>query len=136
MKKKILFICTHNSARSQMAEGLTNHFFGERWDAYSAGTEKTSVKPMAVRVMAEAGIDISGHRSKLSTEFAGKEFDAVVTVCDSAKEACPFFPGAKQYVHRGFHDPSDTRGAGAAQLEAFRKSRDEILTWLREFLRS
>ncbi|MEN8222181.1 MAG: arsenate reductase ArsC [Acidobacteriota bacterium] len=134
MRKKILFICTHNSARSQMAEGLTNHFFNNEWEAFSAGTEKTFVKPMAAKALKDIGIDISHHRSKLSTEFAGFEFDIIVTVCDNAKDNCPFFPGAKKYVHKGFKDPSDTKGSDEAVLEAFSRSRDEIHNWLKNFL--
>lgn len=132
MKKKILFICTHNSARSQMAEGLANHFFGEKWEGFSAGTEKTIVKPMAVKALENIGIDISHHRSKLSTDFTGGEFDIVVTVCDSAKENCPFFPGAKEYIHKSFLDPSDTKGSDEEVLNAFIRSRDEIHMWLEE----
>ncbi len=134
MKKTILFICTHNSARSQMAEGLTNHFFKENWEAFSAGTEKTFVKPMAIKVLKEIGIDISGHRSKLSTDFRGKEFDIVVTVCDSAKENCPYFPGSASYVHKGFNDPSNSQGNDEEVLKAFRESRNEIHEWLNYFL--
>lgn len=129
-KKRVLFICTHNSARSQMAEGLTNHFFGDKWKAFSAGTEATFVKPEAIKVLNDINIDISGARSKLSTEFRGEEFNLVVTVCDNAKENCPFFPGAKKYIHKGFTDPSDVKGNEEKKIEAFRKSRDEIREWL------
>ncbi|MEN8155022.1 MAG: arsenate reductase ArsC [Acidobacteriota bacterium] len=135
MKKKILFICTHNSARSQIAEGLTNHFFGDRWEAFSAGTEATFVKPPAIKVLKELGIDISHHRSKLITEFRGEQFDLVVTVCDSAKENCPYFPGAKKYIHYSFKDPSDTKGSEEDVLRSFRDSREKIKKWLDEFLR-
>ncbi len=134
MRKKILFICTHNSARSQMAEGLTNHFFGDKWEGFSAGTEKTIVKPMAVKALEKIGIDISHHRSKLSTEFTGREFDIVVTVCDSAKDNCPFFPGAKEHIHKSFKDPSDTKGSHEDILDAFIRSRNEIHNWLKSFL--
>ena len=133
-KKRILFICTHNSARSQMAEGLTNHFFGDRWEGFSAGTEKTRVKSMALKTMEKAGIDISHHYSKLSTDFQGETFDIVVTVCDSAKETCPFFPGAEKLTHKSFADPSDTKGTDQEVLEAFCRTRDEIHRWLEEFL--
>lgn len=141
MKKKILFICTHNSARSQMAEGLTNHFFGDKWEAFSAGTEATHVKPYAIKVLEETGIDISGHRSKLSTEFRNVIFNTVVTVCDNAKENCPYFPGAENYIHKSFGDPSDTecpegtKGSKDEILRSFRNSRDEIKKWLYELLR-
>ena len=109
-KQKVLFICTHNSARSQMAEGLLNALYGDRYEAYSAGTQPTEVNPYAIKVMAEMGIDISKHRSKSVEEFRGKKFDYVVTVCDHAKETCPFFPGGEKYLHQGFKDPSDLRG--------------------------
>ena len=95
MKKKVLFICTHNSARSQMAEGILRTLYGDRYEAYSAGTQPTKVNPYAIKVMSEIGIDISNHRSKSAEEFRGKEFDYVVTVCDNVKEACPFFLAVK-----------------------------------------
>ncbi len=134
MRRKVLFICTHNSARSQMAEGLTNHFFGNNWAAFSAGTKKTFVKPMAIKALEKMGIDISHHHSKLTTDFKNKTFDMVVTVCDSAKETCPFFPGGKKHIHKSFRDPSDTKGSNEKVLEAFIKSRDEIHNWLKEIL--
>ncbi|RKY02042.1 MAG: arsenate reductase ArsC, partial [Spirochaetes bacterium] len=105
MKKTILFICTHNSARSQMAEGLVNYYYSEYFQAKSAGTIPTMVNPYALAVMKELGIDISHQRSKPIEEFRNKTFDIVVTVCDSARETCPFFPG-KIVLHRGFEDPS------------------------------
>ncbi len=135
MKKTILFLCTHNSARSQLAEGLTNHYYGDLWHAESAGTEKTRVKPWAIEAMKRDGIDISNHTSKTVEEFRGKEFDVVVTVCDSARETCPFFPG-KKVVHRSFEDPSNTEGDDEVKTEAFCKTRDEIKEWLDEFLPS
>lgn len=128
-KNKILFICTHNSARSQMAEGLVNHFYHDFWIAQSAGTEKTAVKPLAVEVMKEIGIDISHHESKLIDTFKTQIFDVVITVCDSAKEACPFFPG-KIIVHAPFADPSDIHGLHDETLRAFRETRDRIHEWL------
>jgi len=128
-KNKILFICTHNSARSQMAEGLVNHFYNESWIAQSAGTEKTKVKPMSVEAMKEIGIDISHHESKSIDIFWDRMFEVVVTVCDSAKEACPFFPG-KIIVHAPFDDPSNTQGSHDEKLRAFRETRDRILEWL------
>ena len=129
MKKTILFICTHNSARSQIAEGLVNHFFGDEWEAKSAGTEKTFVKPFAIKALAEAGIDISQHASKTIAVFQDQTFDVMVTVCDSAKEACPFFPG-KKVIHQSFADPSDVKGTDAEKLAAFCRTRDEIKAWL------
>ena len=133
MKHTILFICTHNSARSQLAEGLVNHYFGDTWEAKSAGTEKTFVKPLAIKAMAEAGIDISHHKSKTIEVFKEQRFDVVVTVCDSAKETCPFFPG-KKVVHHSFVDPSNAQGSDAEKLAAFCRTRDEIKAWLDEHL--
>ncbi|MDN5353258.1 MAG: hypothetical protein PWQ09_14 [Candidatus Cloacimonadota bacterium] len=130
--KKILFICTHNSARSQIAEGLTNYFYSENWQAFSAGTQKTRVKLEATQVLKEIGIDISHHYSKTVEEIGDQQFDIVVTVCDSAKESCPFFPG-KKVLHKSFADPSDVKEA-EARLNAFRKTRDEIKKWLAETL--
>lgn len=129
-KKKVLFLCTHNSARSQMAEGLLRAGYGDRYDVWSAGTEPSRVNPYAVRAMAELGIDISDHASKHIEKFAGDHFDTVVTVCDHAKEACPTFPGAKEYIHHGFADPSQFRGKDEEILAGFRKVRDEIKKWI------
>ena len=111
MKKKILFICTHNSARSQMAEGYMNAKYGDRYEVFSGGTEPGQVHPMAIAVMKEVGIDISGHRSKLIDEFFGSGIETVVTVCDSAQKACPFFPGATEEIHQGFPDPAAFTGS-------------------------
>jgi arsenate reductase (thioredoxin) len=132
MKKKILFICTHNSARSQMAEGLTNSYFKDSWQAFSAGTEKTSVKPEAIEALKDIKIDISNHKSKHLEEFFDEEFDLVVTVCDSAKETCPTFPGAKRQIHAGFVDPSDF--PEEIRLEKFKEVRTQIKDWLFETL--
>ncbi len=111
MKKKILFICTHNSARSQMAEGYMKAKYANRYEVFSGGTEPGRVHPMAIKVMKEIGIDISGNRFKLIDEFFGKGIETVVTVCDSAQKACPFFPGAKEEIHHGFPDPSAFTGS-------------------------
>jgi arsenate reductase len=132
MKKKILFICTHNSARSQMAEGYMNATYGDRYDVFSGGTEVTRVHPMAIAVMQEIGIDISGHRSKLIDEHYGKGIETVVTVCDSAQKACPFFPGAKEEIHQSFPDPSAFTGSDEEIRAGFRKVRDEIIQWIDE----
>lgn len=129
-KRRILFICTHNSARSQMAEGLLRAFYGDRYEAYSAGTEPSGVNPYAVRVMQEIGLDISSHRSKSVEEFREMTFDYVVTVCDHAKETCPFFPGGNQYLHRNFADPSESKGTEAEILAVFRHARDDIRDWI------
>jgi arsenate reductase len=135
MKKTILFICTHNSARSQIAEGLVNHYWKKRYQAFSAGTQPGTVNPYAIKVMKELEIDISKARSKNANEFIGKVFDLVVTVCDSAKETCPFFLGAKEYLHKGFLDPSRAKGDEEEVAAVFRKTRDEIYRWLKDMLK-
>jgi len=127
-KKRVLFLCTHNSARSQMAEGLLRTLYGSHYEAYSAGINPTNLNPYAVEVMKEIGIDISSHRSKNIEEFQGMNFDYVVTVCDYAKEACPFFPGKK--LHKGFEDPAGFQGTIEETLEVFRHTRDEIKQWI------
>jgi len=131
MKQKILFICTHNSARSQMAEALLRTLYGNYYEAYSAGIEPTSVNPYAVEVMKELGIDLSTHRSKSIEEFQGMIFDVVVTVCDNAKEACPFFPG-KKVIHKGFDDPAILNGLIEDTLDVFRRVRDEMKDWIKK----
>jgi arsenate reductase len=133
MKKKVLLLCTHNSCRSQMAEGIVNHYLGNRFQAYSAGTEATRVNPLAIRVLAELGIDISGHRSKTLDEFAGEKFDYVITLCGSAHEQCPLFFGGVERVHIGFDDPSEVTGTPEEILSEFRRVRDEIHLRLEEF---
>lgn len=130
MKKKVLFICTHNSARSQMAEGYMNAKYADRYEAFSAGTEKTRVHPMAIAVMKEIGTDISGHRSKILEEFFGNGIETVVTVCDSAQGACPFFPGAKKVIHQSFPDPSGFKGSDEEVRDGFRRVRDAITHWI------
>lgn len=134
IKKKVLFICTHNSARSQMAEGLLNTLGGDRFEAFSAGTEATEVRPLAVEVMREIGIDISNHTSKRVDPFLDQEFDLVVTVCDRARESCPYFPGGKEVLHKGFNDPSEASGTEEEKRAVFRKVRDEIREWIQEKL--
>ena len=133
-KQRVLILCTGNSARSQMAEGLLRHDAGERFDVVSAGTHPSRVRPEAIAVMRELGIDISGHRSKSADEFAGQHFDIVLTVCDIAKEACPVFPGRGERRHRGFTDPAAVQGTATERVDAFRIVRDEIRTYLRETL--
>ena len=129
-KDKVLFICTHNSARSQMAEGFLRSYFSHRYEAYSAGTEPSGINPYAVRVMAEIGIDISTHRSKGLNEFLDKELDYVVTVCDHAKESCPFFPGGQKMIHQSFEDPSSHDGDEDKMMVLFRRVRDKIWNWI------
>ncbi len=130
----MLFLCTHNSARSQMAEGLLRHLAGDRFEVASAGTEATSVRPEAIEAMAELGVDISGQSSKTLERYLEEPFDHVVTVCDDANEACPVFPGAKSRLHWSFRDPSRTEGSEEERLEVFRKVRDEIQGRIREEL--
>ena len=127
MKPKVLFICTHNAARSRIAEGYLRAKYGDRFDAFSAGTEVSAVSPYAIRVMKELGIDISQQRSKSLDEFDGETMDIVVTVCDKAKAVCPFFPGAKKTMHMSFPDPKGFTGSDEAVLGGFRTVRDEIL---------
>jgi len=134
MKKRILFLCTHNSCRSQMAEGLINHFLGDRYQAFSAGTEATRVNPLAARVMAEIGIDLAKHRSKTMDEFASETFDYVITLCGDANEKCPLFFGGVQRVHLGFDDPSRLPGSDDEVLPEYRRVRDEIRKQLSDFL--
>jgi arsenate reductase len=139
-KKKVLFLCTHNSARSQMAEGLLRTMYPDRYEAYSAGVEATSVDPRAVRAMLEIGIDISGQHSKSTQEFQDTVFDLAVTVCDQAKQACPICstelelpsqsPRAREVIHKSFVDPAVAAGSEEEQLEAFRQVRDEIKEWI------
>ncbi len=125
-KARILFLCTHNSARSQMAEGLLRHLAGDRFEAHSAGTEATLVRPLAIRAMDEIGVDISEQGSKTLERYLGEPFDYVITVCDDANEACPFFPGARNRLHWSFEDPSQAEGTEEERLAIFRKVRDEI----------
>lgn len=130
MRKQILFLCTHNSCRSQMAEALTNHYLGERCQAFSAGTEATRVNPLAVKVLAELGIDTAYLYSKTMDEFAGRAFDHVVTLCGDANEKCPLFFGGVERLHRGFEDPSRCNGSEEELLPGFRRVRDEIQSWI------
>lgn len=124
--KRVLFICTKNSARSQMAEALVHHDLAGRVEAFSAGTDPSSVHPLAVVVMKEVGIDIAHHRSKSMDEFANEKFDYVITLCDQANESCPVFFGGTQRLHMGFDDPAAVPGSEAEKLSAFRKVRDQI----------
>src|SRR3989304_7560671 len=128
---KVLFICTHNSSRSQMAEGLLRALYDDRSESFSAGTKPTIVNPYAIRVMKEIGIDISSQSSKSVDEFRYKKFDYVVTVCNHAKEECPVFPGAKKYLHQDFEDPSEFKGTEDEILAIFRRVRNEIINWLK-----
>ena len=130
-RQTILFICTHNSARSQLAEGFINALWADKFQAKSAGTTPTHLHPAAVEVMKETGIDISRQSSKNIQMFLKERFDYVITVCDGAQESCPFFSG-KKVIHKSFIDPSRIRGSDQEILTAFRKIRDEIRLWLEE----
>ena len=130
--ERVLFICTNNSARSQMAEGYLKHAYGEYYEVYSAGTEPTTVNPYAIKVMEEIGIDISNHHSKSLKDIEGMEFDQVITVCGGASQTCPFFPGGKKYTHKGFKDPAAVEGNENEKNKMFREVRDEIISWIDE----
>jgi arsenate reductase (thioredoxin) len=132
-RRRVLFICTHNSARSQMAEAMVNAWAGDRFDAFSAGTVATAVRPETIEVMRELGLDLGSHRSKRLDEFAGQTFERVVTVCDEAAEACPTFPGAGSMTHWSIADPS-AGGAPDARLAAFRAARDTIADRVRQLV--
>ena len=133
--KRILVLCTGNSARSQIGEGLFRTEGGEGWTVFSAGTRPGFVRPEAVAVMREIGIDISGHRSKSVHEFAGQVFDYVVTVCDNARDNCPVFPAGTERIHWSFEDPAAVEGTGDERLAAFRRIRDQIHERVRWFFR-
>ena len=132
MKKRVLILCTGNSARSQMAEGLLQHFNPELFEVASAGLEPSHVRPEAIAVMNEIGIDISDHRSKSVDEFENDHFDYVITVCDNANENCPIFPAGTERIHWSFPDPAAVTGIEEVRLDAFRKVRDDILERIRE----
>ena len=152
-KVSVLFLCTHNSARSQMAEGLLRYSYGDKYEVFSAGATPTQVNPFAIKAMAEIGIDISRHRSKSIEEFRGKDIDLVVTVCSSsAKTMCPFcsspligerpeivddvLTGAKRYLHNPFSDPSEVEGSDEEKLAAFRHTRDDMKKWILDYFAS
>lgn len=134
MRQKVLFLCTGNSARSQMAEGLLQHLARDRFEVTSAGTHPAGLNPLAVQVMQEIGIDISHHRSKRVDEFLGQHFHYVITVCDRAKETCPIFPAASKVLHWSFADPATAQGSVEHRQEVFRQVRDEIANRIRGFL--
>ena len=133
-KARVLFLCTHNSARSQMAEGHLRAMAGDRFEVQSAGTEQTRVNPLAIQVMAEEGIDISAHTSKLVSGLMAEHWDHVITVCDDANESCPIFPGQVKRLHWSFQDPSRATGNEAARLDTFRTVRDQIRSAIGEWL--
>ena len=131
---RVLILCTHNSSRSQMAEGLLREMAGEQIEVFSAGSEPSRVNPLAIKAMEERGIDISGHRSKHLNEYLGEPFDYVITVCDDAAESCPMFPGKAERIHWSFPDPSAATGSEEQRLAVFRKVRDDIEARLQEWL--
>jgi arsenate reductase (thioredoxin) len=132
--RRVLILCTGNSARSQMAEGLLRFMAGQRFEVHSAGTRPGTVRPEAIAVMREVGIDIAGHRSKHVDEFRGQPFDFVITVCDNAKESCPVFPEGTVRVHWSFDDPAAVTGSEDLRLSEFRRVREEITARLMKFL--
>lgn len=131
---RVIFVCTHNSARSQMAEGMLRAWGGDAYEVASAGTERTQVRPEAIAVMRELGIDISHHRSKTLEPFLGQPFDWLITVCDQAREACPTLPGVARQLHWSVDDPSLAVGDEEARLAAFRSARDDLASRIRSFL--
>jgi arsenate reductase len=134
--QRVLFLCTHNSARSQMAEGWLRHLYGQRYEVHSAGTEATRVRPLAIRAMAEVGIDISRHESKTLQRFLDQHWDSVITVCDEADANCPMFPGGKRRLHWSFPDPSEASGSDDERLAVYRQVRDAIRSRIEAFVRS
>ena len=126
MKKKVLILCTKNSCRSQMAEGILTRYGEEKFEVTSAGIKPLRVNPIAIQVMKEIGIDISGNRSKHMDEFKGQKFDYVITVCDNVKEACPIFPGASKRLHWSFPDPPKSESITEEILDEYRRVRDMI----------
>lgn len=133
MNKRILFLCTHNSCRSQLAEALANRFLDDRYLAFSAGTESTRVNPLAALVLTELGIDTSSLRSKTMDEFSGQSFEYVITLCGDANEKCPLFFGGVERLHHGFDDPSRLTGSKEEVLPEFRRVRDEIKNWIIDY---
>jgi len=134
MKKKILVLCTGNSCRSQMAEGYIKHLAGDRFEVTSAGLEPSVVNPKAIQVMQNDGVDISHHISKDVNQFVGQKFDFIITVCDNAKERCPFFPGQAERIHWSFEDPAATKGTEVEILAVFQRVRDQIKKEIHQFL--
>jgi len=133
-KKKVLILCTGNSARSQMAEGILRHLAGDKYEVSSAGTIASFVRPQAIAVMNEIGIDISAHRSKCLDEFLNQHFDYIITVCDNANQTCPTFPGNAERIHWSFEDPAEATGTEEEILTAFRRVRNEISQYMTAFI--
>lgn len=135
-KQRVLFLCTHNSARSQIAEGFLRSMAGDRFEVASAGTEATQVHPLAVRAMMEIGVDVSRHTSKIVDQFVAQPWDYVITVCDAANEACPMFPKKSSRLHWSFDDPSQATGSDDQKLEVFRQVRDQIKRRIADWIRA
>jgi arsenate reductase (thioredoxin) len=135
-KQRVLFLCTHNSARSQMAEGFLRSLAGDRFEVASAGTHATRVHPLAIRAMADVGVDLGAHTSKIVDELVEKPWDYVVTVCDAANETCPVFPKKSSRLHWSFEDPSQAAGSDEQRLEVFRRVRDQIRRRITDWVRS
>ncbi len=131
---RVLFLCTGNSARSQMAEGLLRHLAGDRFEVASAGTHPAGLHPLAAAAMREIGIDISNHRSKSVDAFVSKDFDYAITVCDHARESCPVLPGARRMLHWSFEDPAAAAGSVEERMAVFRRVRDALATRIQQFL--
>jgi len=129
-KKKVLFICIHNAARSQMAEAILNKLYGDRYTAFSAGTDPTQIDPLVVLVMREIGVDVSDCRSKGLNLFNNSNMDYAITLCDQAKESCPYYPGGIEHLHKGFSDPSELKGKTEDVINGYRRIRDEIQNWI------
>jgi len=130
LKKSVLFVCTHNAVRSQIAEAFLNHIYGDRYSAFSAGSDPTQVDPLVVNVMKAIGIDVSSNQSKNLNVFQGMHFDYVVTVCDHTQESCPYFPEGNVRIHKSFPDPSKFQGSSDDKIKEFKRVRDEIKAWV------
>jgi len=130
VRKSVLFLCTHNAVRSQMAEAFLNHLYGDRYSAFSAGSDPTRIDPLVVMVMKEIGMDVSANQSKNVSVFQGRHFDYVVTVCDHVQESCPYFPQGDNRIHKRFSDPSRFQGNAEDVMNEYRRVRDEIKAWV------
>lgn len=130
VRKSVLFLCTHNAVRSQMAEAFLNHLHGDRYSAFSAGSDPTQIDPLVVTVMKEIGMDVSANQSKSLNIFQNMHFDCVITVCDQAQESCPYFPQGDIRIHKSFSDPSKFQGNAEVVIHKYRRVRDEIKAWV------
>ncbi|MHC4138758.1 MAG: arsenate reductase ArsC [Planctomycetota bacterium] len=133
-KQKVLFVCTGNSCRSQMAEGLLRHYGKDKFDVFSAGLKPSYVHPLAIKAMAESGIDITNQYSKTVNEFLGQDFSCIITVCDGAKELCPVFPGKHYALHWSIEDPASAEGTENERMKVFRRVRQNILERINHFI--